>query len=134
MSRDALRALHTGRRILLAEDNPINRKVTQALLHAAGLVVEHAPDGEQAVALATTRAYALVLMDMQMPVMDGLEATRVLRQRLGAQLPIVAMTASAFAEDRQACLDAGMNDHLVKPVDPAQFYATLLRWLPDAAG
>ncbi|MET0334534.1 MAG: response regulator, partial [Rhizobacter sp.] len=128
-----LRAEHDGQRILLAEDNAVNRKVAQALLSAVGLVVESAPDGAQAVELATTRPYSLVLMDVQMPVMDGLQAARTIRRSLGWQLPIIAMTANAFAEDRKACLDAGMNDHLVKPVDPEQLYATLLRWLPSRA-
>jgi len=70
-----------------------------------------------------------VLMDMQMPGMDGLEATRLIRQRLGHVLPIIAMTANAFNEDRVQCLNAGMNDHVGKPVDPAHLYDTLLRWL-----
>jgi CheY-like chemotaxis protein len=83
------------------------------------------------VRLATRGPYDLVLMDVQMPRMDGLEATRVLRQDpRTATLPIIAMTANAFSEDRQACLDAGMNDHVGKPVDPEALYAKLLRWLP----
>jgi two-component system sensor histidine kinase/response regulator len=126
-----LRRLHAGQRVLVAEDNPINQEVASELLTSVGLVVEAAADGEKAVALATSRSYDLVLMDMQMPVMDGLAATRALRARLGPALPIVAMTANAFGEDRQACLDAGMNDHVSKPVVPALLYATLLRWLPE---
>ncbi|MET0348280.1 MAG: PAS domain-containing protein, partial [Rhizobacter sp.] len=129
---EALRTRHAGRRVLLAEDNPVNRDVAEELLRMAGLVVESAPDGARAVELAVSHPYDLVLMDMQMPVIDGLEATRAIRERLGPSLPIVAMTANAFAEDRLACLDAGMNDHVAKPVDPSVMYATLLRWLPPA--
>jgi PAS domain S-box-containing protein len=125
-----LRRRHAGQRVLLAEDNPVNQEVAGALLRAAGLTVETADDGERALQLALSRPYDLVLMDVQMPRMDGLDATRVLRQRLGRGLPVVAMTAHAFAEDRAACLDAGMNDHVAKPVDPERLYATLLRWLP----
>ncbi|MBL0729508.1 response regulator [Piscinibacter sp. HJYY11] len=133
MSREAqLRTHHAGQRVLLAEDHPINRKLALALLRAVGLVVDTADDGTQAVALATAQPYALVLMDMQMPVQDGLAAARTLRERLGPRLPIIAMTAHGFAEDREACLQAGMDDHLVKPVDPQQLYAMLLRWLPPA--
>jgi two-component system sensor histidine kinase/response regulator len=125
-----LQRRYAGQRILLAEDNPINQEVACELLSKAGLVVETASDGVAALELAQSRSYDLVLMDVQMPVMDGLTAARHIRARLGHQLPIVAMTANAFAEDRRQCLDAGMNDHVSKPVDPRALYATLLRWLP----
>ena len=125
-----LQQRHAGQRILLAEDNPVNREVAQDLLHLVGLVVETAWDGGRAVEMALSRPYDLILMDVQMPVMDGTEATRAIRQRDGEGTPIIAMTANAFAEDRQACLDAGMNDHVGKPVDPEALYGKLLRWLP----
>lgn len=129
-----LRDKHRGARILLVEDNPVNQEVAADLLQAAGLVVDIAGDGEQAVRLATRGSYDLVLMDVQMPRMDGLEATRALRANpKTAALPIVAMTANAFSEDRQACLDAGMNAHLAKPVDPRVLHEALLRWLPSRA-
>jgi two-component system, sensor histidine kinase and response regulator len=125
-----LRELHAGQRLLLVEDNPVNQEVAYELLRSAGLEVETAADGAAAVELALSRRYDLVLMDVQMPVMDGLTATRILRERTGRALPIVAMTANAFGEDRDACLEAGMNDHVAKPVDPPKLYDTLLRWLP----
>ena len=125
-----LRTRHAGQRVLLAEDNPINQEVAGELLAAAGLEVEMADDGERAVELVLSRRYDLVLMDVQMPRMDGLDATRAIRERAGRALPVIAMTAHAFGEDRAACLAAGMNDHVAKPVDPEQLYATLLRWLP----
>ena len=125
-----VRRRHAGQRVLLAEDNPINQEVALELLRVLDLVVETADDGQAAVAMATTHPYDLVLMDVQMPVMDGLEATRCIRAAAGNALPIVAMTANAFDEDRQACVEAGMNDHLAKPVNTARLHEMLLRWLP----
>lgn len=134
---DPLRALtrqlapHAGQRVLLVEDDPISREVTAEWLHMAGLQVELAEDGQQGVEMAIAHPPDLILMDMQMPRLGGLEATRALRAlQPEARLPIVAMTANAFGEDRQACLDAGMNDHLAKPVEPQQLCGALLRWLP----
>jgi two-component system, sensor histidine kinase and response regulator len=124
-------ARHSGARVLLAEDNPVNREVALAMLADAGLDVDTAEDGVQALAMARQRRYDLVLMDMQMPEMDGLEATRALRATAnGREVPIVALTANAFGEDRAACLAAGMNDHIAKPVEPRHLYELLQRWLP----
>ncbi|MDX9995280.1 MAG: response regulator [Rhodocyclaceae bacterium] len=120
-----------GRRILLAEDNPINQEVALDLLRDAGLVVDLAEDGVRAVDLARRNAYDLILMDMQMPHMDGIAATMQIKRLPGReQVPILAMTANAFTEDRQACLNAGMVDHVAKPVNPDALFASILHWLP----
>ncbi len=113
-----LRLHHHGQRILLAEDNPVNQEVA---------VADH---GAHAVELAMTHRHDVVLMDIQMPVMDGLQATRELRRRLGPGVPIIAMTANIYDDVRQACLEAGMDDHLAKPVTPDALFDALLRWLP----
>ncbi|MDH4392477.1 MAG: response regulator, partial [Aquabacterium sp.] len=127
----ALQQRAAGQRVLLAEDNPINQEVASELLQAVGITVDLANDGQQAVQLAAQHDYDLVLMDMQMPVMDGLAATRALRAMpRHARTAILAMTANAFGDDRRACLEAGMDDHIAKPVDPEVLYAMLGRWLP----
>ena len=123
---------YTAARILLVEDNLVNQQVVLGMLEDVGLSADVACNGCEALEALAVRAYDLVLMDLQMPVMDGLTAAAAIRHMPDQwHLPIVAMTANAFAEDRQKCLDVGMNDHLGKPILPEQFYTMLLRWLPS---
>jgi hemerythrin-like metal-binding protein/PAS domain S-box-containing protein len=127
---ERLRHDFPGARILLVDDEPFNREIADELLRDVGLAVDTAEDGVRALELAQDNSYAAILMDMQMPHMDGLEATRRLRARAdGVRVPVIAMTANAYAEDRARCLEAGMDDFLAKPVDPDDLYAKLLVWL-----
>ncbi|SEP79582.1 PAS domain S-box-containing protein [Ectothiorhodospira magna] len=119
-----------GKRILLVEDNPINQEVAMELLDQIGLLVDGAGDGEEALSRAAAQTYDLVLMDVHMPGMDGLTATRHLRALPGYEhIPILAMTANVFEEDRQLALEAGMNDFIPKPVEPELLHRVLHRWL-----
>ncbi|MBI2768731.1 MAG: response regulator [Burkholderiales bacterium] len=126
---DALAAVR-GARVLLVEDNDINQRVASEILEDAGFVVDIAENGQVSLEMLQRAAYDIVLMDMQMPVMDGVTATLEIRKlRHLAGLPVVAMTANAMQRDRQRCLDAGMNDFLVKPIDPDALFAMLLKWI-----
>jgi PAS domain S-box-containing protein len=123
-------ARHAGARLLVAEDNEVNREVIGAILEPLGFVVDCAEDGHAAVALGRTNRYDLVLMDLQMPGLDGLGATRALRSMEGwAATPIVALTADAMSQSRADCLAAGMDDYLTKPVEASLLFNCLLRWL-----
>ena len=125
---------HRGARVLLAEDNPVNREVALSLMADLGLHIDCAEDGAQAVAMAAAQPYDLILMDMQMPVLDGIDAARAIREAPGGTaVAIIALTANAFDEDRRRCLEAGMNGHVAKPVEPATLFAALRRWLPASA-
>lgn len=124
-----------GARILLVEDNEINQEVAMGQLEDAEAFVDLAENGKIALGMIHDNDYDAVLMDMQMPVMDGIEATRIIRSESRFQsLPIIAMTANAMASDRTLCLDAGMNDHIAKPIDPDQLFGVLLRWIRRADG
>ena len=124
-----------GASVLLVEDNELNQMVAVELLREAGFAVDVAENGEAAIDCIERKAYDVVLMDMQMPVMDGETATRRLRSNpRHAQLPIVAMTANAMEADRQRCFAAGMNDHVAKPIEPAALWAALGRWIRPRPG
>jgi len=117
-------------KVLLVEDNEINQQVAQEILEKAGLVVSIASNGKEAVEKVKAEAYDAVLMDIQMPVMGGFEATLEIRKDgRFKDLPIIAMTAHAMAGDREKSLEAGMNDHVTKPIDPEELFSALVRWI-----
>jgi PAS domain S-box-containing protein len=124
-----------GSRVLLVEDNELNQEVATELLREAGFTVDLAVDGRKGVDMVRSRAYDIVLMDVQMPVMDGLTATRLIRGDESCRdLPVVAMTASAMVGDRECCLAAGMNDHIAKPIEPEDLWKVLLKWITPGRG
>jgi len=120
--------------VLLVDDDPVTREVVLIWLTEAGLQVDVAASGGEAVEQARDQGYALVLIELQMPGLDGVAATRAIRALRGcATIPIIAMTADVFELDRERCLEAGVNDHLLKPVDPERLFAVALKWLAPAA-
>jgi PAS domain S-box-containing protein len=134
-AEQAIRRDHAGKRVLLAEDEPINREIAQMLLEDVGLRIDLAEDGRQGVDKARSGNYTVILMDMQMPVLDGLDATRQIRRLPGCEtIPILAMTANAFAENKDQCFEAGMDDFISKPVTPELLYETLLKWFEKERG
>jgi CheY-like chemotaxis protein len=123
-----------GARILLVEDNEINAELAVELLTDAGVRVSVARNGKEALDFLAAGRFDVVLMDCQMPVMDGYAATRALRKEKSLkELPVIAMTANAMIGDREAALAAGMNDHITKPIVIDEMFATLARWLPEAS-
>jgi CheY-like chemotaxis protein len=128
-----LQRQHPGTRVLVAEDEPVNAEIVSILLQDAGFAVDLAEDGQRAVEMASKTPYSLILMDMQMPRLNGLDATRQIRELPGyARTPIVAMTANAFSEDKAQCLAAGMSSFLSKPVPPEALYQALVQELEAA--
>ena len=132
--RDLIPAGLRGKRVLLVEDNEVNREMAEEILRAAGLEVETAVNGLEALELAS-RGYDAILMDCNMPIMDGFDATRRIRasQQAGNATPILAMTASVLLGDRELCIAAGMNDHVAKPIDVAELYGKLAKWIAGSA-
>ncbi len=132
---DCRHLANSSARILLTDDQLTNRQVALGMLSQLGLRADTATDGQEAIAALKTQTYDLVLMDVQMPILDGLEATRRIRAgetgAINPEVVIVAMTAHAMAGDREQCLAVGMNDYLAKPIDPAALGAVLHRWLPN---
>jgi len=123
-----------GAALLVVEDNEFNQQIARELLTEAGFVVDIAEDGRKSLAMIAKRPYDVVLMDMQMPVMDGVSATREIRkQEAFRELPIIAMTANVMAADIQKCTEAGMNDHVAKPIDPEELFAKLVKWIKPRA-
>ena len=133
-ARSSLRERYTGTTVLVAEDDPVNREVTMLLLQQCGLLVHTAEDGLQALEKARSQRYALILMDMQMPGLNGLDATRAIRlTSMNQGTPIVALTANAYDDDRQQCLEAGMNGHLSKPLHASLLFESVQAHLQGRA-
>ncbi|MBF0622613.1 MAG: PAS domain S-box protein [Magnetococcales bacterium] len=133
---DALKAMESGRLILLVEDNIVNQKVASMQLKKLGYAVHIAPNGKEAVSAVSRMPYDMVLMDCQMPVMDGFEATQTIRKldvEATRHIPIIAMTANAMKGDRERCINAGMDDYLSKPVTPDELEKKLAYWIPQSA-
>ncbi len=129
-----IRQRYARSHILLVDDEPVNLEVSRFFLEGAGLLCDTAADGIEAISRARSTHYAVILMDVQMPKLDGLEATRQIRKLPGYRdTPILAMTANVFAEDRNRCLEAGMNDSLIKPFDPDTLFSTMLKYLEQYA-
>jgi len=120
-------------RILMAEDNPINQKVGKLILQRAGFVIDLVEDGSEALEAQRANPYDLILMDCQMPTMDGFEASRQIRQLDGPQPVIVAVTANALVGERERCLQAGMNDYLSKPFQAEQLIGVVKKWVSGRA-
>ncbi|MCB1890153.1 MAG: PAS domain S-box protein [Rhodocyclaceae bacterium] len=132
-AEQVLRDRFAGLQVLVAEDEPVNQEVVSGLLSGAGLTVQIAENGDAAVTMARETEYALILMDMQMPGRNGIDATHDIRHdSRNRETPIVALTANAFDTDRARCLAAGMNDHVAKPIDPNQLFETVRSWLERA--
>lgn len=130
-----IRQRYQGKHILIVEDEPINREIAQSFIEGSGLIVETAEDGLIALGMVKKQSYALIIMDMQMPIMGGLEATQMIRTLPAYQnTPILAMTANAFSEDRMRCLEAGMNDFIAKPFNGDELFSILLKWLDQHSG
>ena len=130
LADEQIKARYSGVRILLVEDEPINQEIVKMLLEDVGLIVDLADDGIPAVEMSKQHDYALILMDMQMPNLNGIDATKAIRALPGReQTRIVATTANAFTEDRKRCMDAGMNDFIAKPFVPDDLFAMILKWL-----
>lgn len=133
-AEELIRRDHGGKKVLLVEDEPINQEIGRETLSDVNLQVDTADNGAEALARAKETRYDLILMDMQMPVMNGVDATMAIRALPGYQdVPVLAMTANAFDEDREACLAAGMNDFMTKPTEPDVLYRVLARWLSASA-
>ena len=132
-AEECLKAEFAGLPVLVVDDEPLNREISQILLAAAGLAVDLAVDGSESIRLAQSTRYSAILMDMQMPNTDGLDATRTIREIPEyRETPIIAMTANAFVEDKSRCFEAGMNDFLIKPFAPETLYSVLLTSLRRA--